>query len=105
MSQPLEQITKAKKSSQDDSECSSESDTKSEEGSTTSEEDMFLSIQYPSLPNFPTSYLCNQDFESSKEALKFITKCFNLDTIHESVTDFPNLSKNIIYFNTYMDPD
>ena len=75
MSQPSEQITEAKKSSQDDSENSSES--KLEEGSTTSEEDMFLSIQYPSPPNFPTPYLHNWDFGDPKKALKYIMKNFN----------------------------
>ena len=69
MSQLSEQITEPKKSSQDNSEYYSES----EEGSTTSEEDTFLSIQYPSLPYFPTPYLCNWDFGDPDKALKSIS--------------------------------
>ena len=50
----------------------SKSGSKSEEGSTTLEEDMFLSIWYPSPPNFPKPYLHNQDFRDSNQALKYI---------------------------------
>ena len=85
MSQPSEQITGAKKSSQDDSKYNSKSDTMSEEGTTTSEEDMFLAIWYPSLSYFPMHYLHNHDFGDSDKALKYITKHFNLKTIHESI--------------------
>ena len=66
MSQPLEHITEAKKSSHEDLETNSELETELEEGSMASEDDTFLSIQYPSLPNFPTPYLCNQDFLDSE---------------------------------------
>ena len=62
MSQPSEQCAKAKKASHEESEDTSNSDSESEEGSTASEEDTFLSIWYPSPPYFPTPYLCNQDF-------------------------------------------
>ena len=105
MSQPLEQCAKAKKASHEESEDTSNSDSESEEGSTASEEDTFLSIWYPSLPYLPTAYLCNQDFSSSEEALRYIMKHFKLEMIQESVKDFPNLSKNFIYSNNYVDPD
>ena len=88
MSWPSEQITKAKKSSQDDSEYYSKLVTESEDGSTASEEDMFLSIQYPSPPYFPTPYLHNQDFRDPDKALKYIMKHFNLKTIHNSIQRF-----------------
>ena len=105
MSQPSEQITEAKKSSPDNLEYYSKSDTESEEGSTTSEEDTFLSIQYPSLPYFPTPYLHNWDFGDPNKALKYITKHFNPKVIHNSPHYFPNLSKDFIYSNTYIDSD
>ena len=79
MSQPLEHITKAKKSSHEDLE------TKLEEGSTASEEDMFLSIQFPSPPHFPKPYLHNQDFLDSERARKYIMKHFNIENIKEGL--------------------
>ena len=91
MSQHLEQITKVDKPSHD------ESDSKSEEGSTASEEDMLLSIQYPSPPYFPTPYLHNWDFRDSNQALKYITKHSNCETIHNSLWKFPDLSPDFIY--------
>ena len=101
MSQPSEQITDANKSSHEDLEYYS----KSEEGSTTSEEDTFLSIQYPSLPNFPTPYLCNRDFLDSERARKYIMKHFNLKHIKEGLRRYPDLSRDILYHNTFVDPD
>ena len=97
----MEKFTEAKKSSQDDSEYNSKSDNKLEEESTTSEEDTFLSIWYPSQPNFPIPYLCKQDFGDLDKALKYITKYFNPKMIHNSPHQFPNLSKDFIYYNTY----
>ena len=83
MSQPSEHISKAKKSSSDDLETNSELETELEEGSMTSEDDMFLSIQFPSPPNFPTPYLHNWDFLDSERARKYITKHFNLENLKE----------------------
>ena len=87
-------ISEDKKPSQD----------KLEEESTAFEGDMFLSIWYPSPPNFPTPYLCNWDFGDKQKALKYITKHFNLKLIHRSVKLFPDLSNNFIYSNTFVDP-
>ena len=75
MSWALENNSKSQKSSHHDMEHHSnhsKSGSKSEEGSTTLEEDMFLSIWYPSPPNFPKPYLLNQDFRDSNWALKYI---------------------------------
>ena len=105
MSQPSEQHTKVKKSSHEDSEYISESETESEEGSTASEDNTFLSIQFPSLPNFPTPYLRNQDFLDSERARKYITKHFNLKNIKEGLRHYPDLSRDILYHNTFVDPD
>ena len=99
MSQPLEQIPKAKKSSHEDSE------TKLEEGSMASEEDTFLSIHYPSPPHFPTPYLHNWDFSDTNKALKYITKVFNPKAIHNSLLTFPTLLRDIVYYGTYIDSD
>ena len=85
MSQPLEHITKVKKTSQDDPEQNSKLDTKSEEGSMASEDDTFLSIWYPSPPIFPTPYLHNWDFLNSEQARKYIMKHFNLKNIKEGL--------------------
>ena len=104
MSQPLEWSPKAKKSSHEDSEYYSESEIKLEEGSTASEEDMFISIWYPSPPNFPTPYLCNWDFLDSEQARKYIAKHFNIDNIKEGLWCYPDLSKDILYHNTFVDP-
>ena len=76
---------------------------KLEEGSTASEEDMFLSIWYPSLPHFPKPYLCNWDFKSSDQALKYITKHFNHDSITKSLESFPDLSNDFIFYHTFID--
>ena len=93
MSQPSEHITEAKRSSQDNSEYYSELDSESQEGSTTSEEDTFLSIWYPSPPYFPTPYLRNQDFGDREKALKYITKHFNLEAIHNNIQQGTKLCK------------
>ena len=76
MSQPSEPHTEAIKSSQQSSE------TELEEGSTASEDDTFLSVQFPSPPNFHTPYLRNWDF-----------------------LRYPDLSKDIIYHNTFVSPE
>ena len=81
----MEQVSGAEKSSHDDSETNSESETESEEGSMASEDDTFLSIQFPSPPNFPSPYLCNQDFLDSERARKYIMKHFNLKNIKEGL--------------------
>ena len=66
-SQHLEYKPEAKKSSHEDLESHSKSDTKSEEGSMASEDDTFLSIRYPSPPNFPSPYRHNWDFLPLRE--------------------------------------
>ena len=104
MSHISEHISEDKKPSQEESEYYSNLDSKSEEGTTTSEEDTFLSIWYPSPPNFPKPYLCNWDFRDPDKALKYITMHFNLKTTHKSLKSFPDLSLNFIYSNTFMDP-
>ena len=105
MSSPSEQHAKAKKSSHDDSDTSSEPETKSEEGSTASEDDMFLSIRFPSPPNFHTPYLHNQDFLDTERARRYITKHFNLENIREGLQRYPDLSKDVIYHNTFITPE
>ena len=105
MSQPLEGHSEIKKSSHEDSEYYSKSETKLEERSTASEEDTFLSIQYLSPPNFPTPYLHNQDFLDSERARKYIMKHFNLKNIKEGLQCYPDLSRDILYHNTFIDPD
>ena len=85
-------------------------DIELEEASTASEDDVFASIQYPSLLPaknfplcFPKPYLQNWDFKDSNQALKYIRRYFNCETIHKSLKPFPNLAKDFIYANTYMD--
>ena len=99
MSQHLEIKSRAKKSSHEDLE------TESEQGSMASEDNMFLSIWFPSLPNFPTPYLHNQDFLDAKWARKYITKHFNFENIKEGLQCYPDLSRDILYHNTFVDPD
>ena len=84
MSQHSEHNSAAKKSSHG-SENNSESETELEEGSTASEDDVFLSIRFPSLPNFTTPYLRNRDFLDAKRARRYITKHFNLENIREGL--------------------
>ena len=105
MSQPLEQDSTAKKPSHEDSENNSESETESEEEYTASEDDMFLSIRFPSLPNCPTPYLRNRDFLDAKRARRYITKHFNLENIREGLWRYPDLSKDVIYHNTFIAPE
>ena len=105
MSQPSEQHSNAKKPSQNDSEQNSESETKSEEGSMASEDDTFLSIRFPSPSNFHTPYLRNRDFLDTERARRYITKHFNLENIREGLRRYPDLSKDIIYLNTFIAPE
>ena len=105
MSQPLEHDSAAKKSSHNKSETSSESETELEEGSTASEDDMFLSIWFPSPPNFHTPYLCNRDFLDAKRARRYIMKHFNLENIREGLQCYPDLSKDVLYHNTFIVPE
>ena len=105
MSQPSDMHSEAKKSSHHDSEHDFESETESEEGSMASEDDTFLSIQFPSPPNYPTPYLCNQDFLDAERARKYIMKHFNLENIKEGLQCYPDLSQDILYHNTFIDPD
>ena len=105
MSQPLEHDSAAKKSSHNKSETSSESETELEEGSTASEDDTFLSIWFPSPPNFPTPYLRNQNFLDSKRARKYITKHFSLNNIKVRLQRYPDLTRDILYHNTFVVPD
>ena len=86
MSLILEHVSEDKKPSHEESEHHSDSDSESKEGSTTSEEDTFLSIWYPSLPNFPTPY---------DKALKYITKNFNCETV------IKGLSHSLISHSTH----
>ena len=105
MSQPLEQNLKAKKSSQSDSENNSKSETELEEGSMASEDDIFLSIRFPSPPNFHTPYLHNRDFLDAERARKYIMKHFNIENIREGLQCYPDLSKDVIYHNTFIAPE
>ena len=98
MSQPSEYISEDNKSSHN-------SGTESEEESTASEDDIFLSIRFPSPPNFPTPYLRNQDFLDAKRARRYITKHFNLENIREGLQCYPDLSKDVIYHNTFITPE
>ena len=111
MSHSTEHDSKCAESSHPSMEYHSDADeTKLEEASTASENDVFASIWYPSLPlvkNFPLCcskpYLCNWDFKDSDQALKYIMKYFNHKTIHNSLKSFPDLSTDFIYSITYVD--
>ena len=111
MSHSKEQDSGCAESSQTDTEYHSNVDsTESEEASTASDDDVFASIWYPSLPwaknfplRFPKPYLCNQDFKDSDQALRYIMKYFNLQTIHQSLKSFPRLYNDFIYSNTYVE--
>ena len=105
MSQPPEQDSVAKLSSHIDSETNSKSETKSEEGSMASEDDTFLSIWFPSPPNFHTLYLHNWDFLDTERARRYIMKHFNLENIREGLWCYPDLSKDVIYHNTFITPE
>ena len=104
MSQHSKHDSVAKKSSQDP-ETHSRLKTESEEGSTASEDDMFLSIRFPSPPNFHTPYLRNRDFLDAERARRYITKHFNIEYIREGLRRYPDLSKDIIYHNTFVAPE
>ena len=80
-------------------------DTESEEGSTASEDDVFLSIRFPSPQNFPHPYLCNRDFLNAERARKYITKHFNIENIREGLRRYPDLSKDVLYHNTFVVPE
>ena len=101
MSQHLEHDSAAKKLSHN-LEHDSEVETELEEGSITSEDDVFLSIQFPSPPNFTTPYLCNWDFLDAERARRYIMKHFNLKNIREGLRCYPDLSKDVIYHNTFV---
>ena len=98
MSQHLEHDSKTKKSSHGP-------ETESEEGSMAYEDNTFLSIQFPSPPNFHTPYLHNRDFLDAEKARRYITKHFNLENIREGLRRYPDLSKDVIYHNTFVAPE
>ena len=98
MSQPSEHDSAAEQSSH-------ESETKLEEGSTASEDDVFLSIRFPSPPNFSHPYLCNQDFLDAERARRYITRYFNLKNIREGLRCYPDLSRDVLYHNTFVVPE
>ena len=104
MSQHSEQKSEVNKSSHG-SETNSKSETESEEGSTASEDDVFLSIQFPSPHNFPHPYLRNRDFLNAERARRYITKHFKLKNIREGLRRYPDLSKDVIYHNTFIAPE
>ena len=111
MSYSMEQHSKSAESSHQSMEYHSNTDgTELEEASTASDNDVFASIWYPSLPPvknfplcFPKPYLQNRDFKDSNQALRYIRRYFNPETIHKSLKFFPNLAKDFIYTNTYVD--
>ena len=105
MSQPSDINPETKKSSHNDSETNSKSESESEEGSTASEDDTFLSIRFPSPPNFHKPYLCNRDFLDTKWARRYLTKHFNIENIREGLRCYPDLSKDVIYHNTFIAPE
>ena len=105
MSQPLEHDSAAEKSSHIDSEHNSESETELEEGSTASEDDVFLSIRFPSPPIFTTPYLRNRDFLDAEKTRRYIMKHFNIENIREGLRHYPDLSKDVIYHNTFVAPE
>ena len=105
MSQPLEQDSMTDKSSQIDLETNSGLETKSEEGSMASEDDTFLSIRFPSLPNFHLPYLRNRDFLDAERERRYIMKHFDLENIREGLRRYPDLSKDVIYHNTFVAPE
>ena len=85
MSQPSEMLSEDNKTSHDGSETHSELKTKLEESSMASENDVLLSIRFPSPPNFHTPYLHNWDFLDAGWARKYIMKHFNLENIREGL--------------------
>ena len=111
MSDHMEHNSKCAESSQQNTEYYSDvDDTELEEASTASEDDVFTSIQYPSLPPaknfplcFPNPYLHNWVFKDSDQVLRYITKYFNHQMIHQSLKSFPNIYNDFIYPNTYME--
>ena len=94
MSHQSEHDSDNDESSQSAMEYHSESgSTESEEGSTEAEDDVFLSIQYPPHPLFLTPYFHNQAFDTSDEALMYITKHFNFESIPKEQKSFSDLTQ------------
>ena len=83
----------------------SDMETESEEGTTASEDDTFLSIWYPALLNFPTAYLHNWDFIDSMRVKKYLMKHFHIEAIRDSLCSYPNHLNDLIYYNMYIRPD
>ena len=98
MPQPPEHDSTADQSSHN-------SETESEESSTASDDDVCFSIRFPSPPNFPHPYLRNRDFLDSERARRYITKHFNLENIREGLRRYPDLSKDVLYHNTFVVPE
>ena len=99
----MEQVSKHAESSHQTTEYHSDGDgTKLEVPSTASDDDVFTSIQYPSLPpaknfplHFPKPYLHNQDFKGSDQALRYTMRYFNHQTIHQSLKSFIAISSTL----------
>ena len=111
MSHSTEQDSRCAESSHKSTEYHSDTDgSELEEASTASDDDVFTSIQYPSLPPvknfplcFPKPYLHNWDFRDSNQALRYIMRYFNCETIHQSLKSFPSFHTDFIYSNIYME--
>ena len=101
MSQPSDLKTEAKPSHVQ-SELHSDVETKSEKGTTASEDDMFLYIWYPAPPSFPSAYLQNCNFIDSTRAEQYIKRHFTIETIHNGLCSYPDLLKDLIYYSTYI---
>ena len=96
MSQHLENISEDVKSSHVQSEYNSKTETKLEEGTTTSKEDTFLSIQYPA------PFLCKWDFINSVRVKQYIMKHFHIEMIRRGLHSYPDLLRDVIYYSTYI---
>ena len=105
MSHQLDYNSEIDESSQTPTEYhSEEEDTESEHGTTESEsENMFGDIQYSALHYFPDPYLCHWNFRDTNHALRYIMKTFNWVKRQEDLRHFPDLLKDFIYYNTYID--
>ena len=68
-------------------------------------ENMFDGIHYPAPHQWEHTYLHLHLFWDPDKAREYINRRFNPQAINKSLSQFPNLASNFIYYNTYVNTD
>ena len=98
----LEYNSIEQKSSQMESDDTSNLESESEEGTLEPTELGHFHIHFPSPPQFWKPFLCKQDFTDPERAVEYITENFHLNKIIDNLWVFPHLVLDYFYKYTYV---